>query len=136
MCDQYRKPFEAEIGGEATVVELSLLDKRSFVLVQRSIENNLRQIIPTSRHVSDLFTSKCSLCLYRVLLQSTFMVQSGKVVSKLKSAIDIGSFIVGYAYLLDKEGMIRWRALAAPTDKELQAMLKCTRELLDSYKNL
>ena len=60
------------------------------------------------------------------------MLYSGdREVSDLREAIDLHNSIVGHAYLLDKKGLIRWRAHATPTASEIQIMLKCSRQLLE-----
>lgn len=58
------------------------------------------------------------------------MLCTGKKASELRMALRIHSSIVGYAYLLDGEGLIRWQAHATPTQGELQAMTKCAGELI------
>jgi hypothetical protein len=50
--------------------------------------------------------------------------------SGLRQALDIHSSMVGYAYLLDGEGLIRWRAHAIPTQDELLGLTRCTQLLL------
>ena len=45
--------------------------------------------------------------------------------------MDVSNTIVGHAYLVDKEGRVRWRAVATPTQAEVASMLKCTKELLE-----
>ncbi len=57
------------------------------------------------------------------------MVYCGKAASELRSCLDIHNSLLGYAYLLDREGLIRWRAHAQPTERELQRMIKCSTEL-------
>ena len=46
--------------------------------------------------------------------------------------IALGNSIVGHVYLLDSCGGIRWRATATPTERELQTMLKCTKQLMNN----
>lgn len=48
--------------------------------------------------------------------------------------ISLGNSIVGHVYLLDGSGNIRWRAIATPTKRELQAMLKCTNQLISEKR--
>ena len=64
--------------------------------------------------------------------QISFMVYTGTGVSEIVNSLQIGNTIVGYVHLLDKEGVVRWRAHATPTEREIQSMLKCTRQLLNS----
>lgn len=56
-------------------------------------------------------------------------------VEQLSDGLEIGNSIAGYAYLVDREGLIRWRAHASPTEGEVRAMIKCTRKLLSVSKN-
>ena len=57
------------------------------------------------------------------------MVYAGKKAAELRKRLDIHSSIVGYAYLLDSDGLIRWRAHATPTHEEVQALITCARNL-------
>lgn len=50
--------------------------------------------------------------------------------ARIKKELSTGNSITGHVYLVDKEGLIRWRAHAKPTDRELKAMLDCTQQLL------
>ena len=56
-------------------------------------------------------------------------------VEQLKQTLAIGNTIVGHVYLLDSDGRVRWRAHAAPTDRELKALIKCTRQLVEGSKD-
>ncbi|MCG8620541.1 MAG: mitochondrial ATPase complex subunit ATP10 [Proteobacteria bacterium] len=49
-------------------------------------------------------------------------------------AIGLKNRIVGHAYLVDGKGYIRWRATALPTQRELQTMIKCTKQLMAEKK--
>ncbi len=66
--------------------------------------------------------------------QSSFLVCSEGVES-VKSGLAIGNSIVGYAYLVDKEGRVRWRAHATPNEREIKALIKCTKTLMNGSKN-
>ena len=135
MCEQYRAPFEREFAGKQSVAvyEMSLLDKAIFRLIQRWVERNLRKKIEPRRQVS---------CVYVMWVtshsthptQSSFLVCSEGVES-VKSGLNIGNTIVGYAYLLDKEGRVRWRAHASPNEREIKALIKCTKTLMNNSKN-
>lgn len=58
----------------------------------------------------------------------------GLKVKELIKRIALGNSIVGHAYVLDSSGRIRWRGTATPTQRELQAMLKCTKQLISESK--
>ena len=42
----------------------------------------------------------------------------------------IGNFLVGHAFLVDRNGFVRWKACATPTEEELESMVKCTKLLM------
>lgn len=65
--------------------------------------------------------------------QNTHMVCIGKMASELRKVLDVQNSIVGHAYLLDREGLVRWTAHATPTQSELHAMTKCTKDLLAEH---
>ena len=48
-----------------------------------------------------------------------------------KKLLGVHNSIIGYAFLVDPEGLVRWKAHAKPTEKELKYMIKCTRELIE-----
>ena len=132
MCEQYRKPLEGEFSEDKVkVLELSLLDKALYVFMQKWIERNLKKAIPPTRHVCVCVCVHTG-ALYALILQSQFMVCAGKKVSELRTILDLHSSIVGYAYLLDRDGLIRWQAHATPTNEELQGMTKSAQSLLDT----
>ena len=56
-------------------------------------------------------------------------------VKELTRSIQYGNSLVGHAILVDKNSLIRWRATAVPTEREIQAMIECTKQLLSSKKN-
>lgn len=65
------------------------------------------------------------------------MVYDGEGISvdELKQSLAIGNTIVGHVYLLDNRGLIRWRAHASPTEKELDTLVKFTRQLIENSSN-
>ena len=58
------------------------------------------------------------------------MLHTAGGVVELKERLAVGNIIVPHTYLVDREGLIRWRAHAAPTTKELSAMITCTKQLV------
>ena len=36
----------------------------------------------------------------------------------------------GYAYLIDKEGMVRWRGIGLAQEEDLESLYRCTKDLL------
>lgn len=53
---------------------------------------------------------------------------------ELMQALEVGNTIVGHVYLVDNEGLIRWRAHAVPTVQETNTLLKCSQQLLHSNR--
>lgn len=49
--------------------------------------------------------------------------------SKYKSALSLGNIMVGYVYLLDRKGRIRWMAHGAPSDAEIGHLVGAARDL-------
>lgn len=60
------------------------------------------------------------------------MLYTEKNVSEIRKMLQLDNSLIGYVFLLDSEGWIRWRAHASPTKHEITALLNCTRQLLDS----
>ncbi len=54
----------------------------------------------------------------------------------LHSKLSLHNRLVGYVFLLDEEGKIRWQAHSEPAQSELQAMVSCTNELVLEVKNM
>ena len=48
----------------------------------------------------------------------------------IKKTLLIHNSIIGYAFLVDKNGRIRWSSHGIPDSGELNSMIKCTHELL------
>ena len=59
------------------------------------------------------------------------MLYCGKDVSRIKETLELDNSMVGYVFLLDREGRIRWRAHASPTKYEIEALLRCSQQLLE-----
>ena len=52
--------------------------------------------------------------------------------ARMRETLQLANSIVGYVFLLDQGGRIRWRAHSLPTQTEVAALLKCTSKLLDA----
>ena len=50
--------------------------------------------------------------------------------SEARKRLEVHNSIIGYAFLVDREGHVRWRAHGKPTERELEAMTNCCRQLL------
>ena len=60
------------------------------------------------------------------------MLYTGGGVARMRETLQLANSIVGYVFLLDQGGRIRWRALGLPTQTEVAALLNCTSQLLDA----
>jgi hypothetical protein len=49
-------------------------------------------------------------------------------VSAIRAALNLDNRLVGYVYLLDQEGRVRFRGSGAPTEEELQLLFQVTEE--------
>lgn len=66
------------------------------------------------------------------LLQDHFMLYTGRDVVKIRETLQLTNSIVGYVFLLDREGRVRWRAHASPSKQEISALFSCTNHLLET----
>ena len=62
------------------------------------------------------------------------MCYSGADAAEVRKSLKLKNLIVGYVFLLDTKGRIRWRAHATPTSRELEALVACTRKLVEDFK--
>ena len=108
----YRQPFVKAFGGHPmiSVWEISLVEMLLYRMLSRWLEANLKKQLPTDRHCS--------------------FISCTSETARIKKELFTGNSITGHVYLVDKEGLIRWRAHAKPTDRELKIMLDCTQQLL------
>lgn len=67
--------------------------------------------------------------LLSLLIKAQFLCYTGKF-SKVRKTLSIHNSIIGYAFLLDSKGLIRWRAHGYPNEREINALLKCTSQLI------
>ena len=59
------------------------------------------------------------------------MLYAGRDAHEVRKTLQLRNSIIGYVFLLDRQGKIRWRAHASPTQKEIAALLNCARHLLE-----
>jgi hypothetical protein len=64
--------------------------------------------------------------LARVLLVTTCIMYTQDFAAQLL----LPNVFTGYAYLLDKDNKIRWRGSGQALESEVEALLRCTDELL------
>ena len=61
--------------------------------------------------------------------QDNYMCYYGSLHELIQKHL-IGNMLVGHVFLVDREGFVRWKACAKPTDDELISMIKCTKLLM------
>lgn len=61
------------------------------------------------------------------------MLYTGRDVEEMREALQLTNSIVGYVFLLDREGRIRWQAHASPSKQEISALLSCTNYLIETH---
>lgn len=70
---------------------------------------------------------------FSILIQGKFMCYTGAGsvrVPDLTKILQYGNSIVGHAFLIDRNSFIRWRAVGSPAEKEIEALINCTKQLL------
>ncbi|KAJ7393552.1 hypothetical protein OS493_006537 [Desmophyllum pertusum] len=118
MCDKYRLPFTEHFHAEplAQHYEINVVDGIFFKAISRLLENNLRKQKAIERHDNYLCFRGNSKPLKEQFLENK---------------------IVGHAFLVDCNGLVRWKAHANPTEEEIKYMLDCSNVLLkDTQKTL
>jgi len=115
MCDKYRLPFMQNFQTEplAQHYEMNVVDGLFFKAFSRMFERNLRKQRAAERH-------------------DTFLCFTGN--SKPIKENFLENTIVGHAFLVDCNGLVRWKAHANPTDEEIKFMLDCSKLLLKDTK--
>jgi len=111
MCDKYRLPFMEHFQEEplAQHYEISVVDGFFFKAFSRLIESNLRKRKAVDRHDNYLFFTGNLKPIREKFLENE---------------------IVGHAFLIDSNGLVRWKAHANPTEEEIRYMLDCSKLLL------
>lgn len=117
MCDKYRLPFVKSFKCEpkAQCYEVNVVDGLFFKPFSKWFERNLRAQRPVERHNNYLCFSGNAKSIKERFLENT---------------------IVGHAFLVDGNGLVRWKAHANPTDEEIKFMLDCSKLMLkDTYNH-
>ena len=63
------------------------------------------------------------------------MLHSGKDVPEIRETLQLRNSMIGYVFLLDREGRIRWKAHASPTEYEIESLLRCSQQLLEEERH-
>ncbi|SPO26617.1 related to ATP10 - F1F0 ATPase complex assembly protein [Ustilago trichophora] len=100
---------------------------KDFQLVQINLQQN-----PLKNYLVNLFLSSLRGQIDEKL-QRTYLL-SGGISDGEKEAIALHNKHVGYTYLVDEEGRIRWAGCAFAEQAESNALLACTGVLLDRFK--
>lgn len=86
------------------------MDSWFYGLFRFFIARSLRKQVPKERH-------------------NNFMCYYGPIQTLMRQNL-IGNMVVGYAYIIDREGYVRWKACAKPDDDELKSMVEATKLLM------
>jgi len=108
--DSWLGPFEKEFGQQEGYVfyEVPMIRKR-FVFMAPLIDSGMRAAIPNEKH-------KNVITLY------------GNV-DQYKQALKIEDIYLGYAYLLDQEGIIRWQGQGFAKAEDIKLMIETAKGL-------
>ncbi|XP_065827990.1 uncharacterized protein [Oscarella lobularis] len=110
MCDRYRNALESEPRQGVQVFEIVLLESRLYRWIQFWIERNLRKSIrPQER-------------------QDRFMC-TGENTERLKESLPIENVLLGHSFLVDNDGLVRWKAHGVPTERETKSLIQCSKDL-------
>ncbi|XP_062505703.1 uncharacterized protein LOC134182322 [Corticium candelabrum] len=119
MCDTYRQSFVSEFQDpnlHLFSLEICLVDNWFFRLIRNTLESRLREKLkPSTRH--DQFV--CQLTNARTI----------------RSSLSIHNSLIGYAFLVDHSGLVRWSAHGKPTETELKSMNFCTSKLIGEVES-
>lgn len=115
----YRKPFEEEFElprSDVSLLEICLVDNYFFKLVRSLLEGQLRKKLqPPSRHNQFV----CQLVNARTI----------------RATLSVHNSLIGYAFLVDQKGLIRWSAHGKPTERELRSLTYCTSKLMEESRH-
>jgi hypothetical protein len=110
ICDEYRVPFIKAFPSEVAVYEVAVIEQMVYKLLRSVLIANLKQTIESNRH-------------------ERFLSYSGKFIDAKKHLL-IHNSIIGYVFLLDENGYIRWTSHGYPKPLEIDLLIRCTNDLL------
>ena len=58
------------------------------------------------------------------------MFHNAPLPESIQEQLGVNNWVIGYALLVDRDGLVRWRAQGKPTETEIKSMLKCCNSLL------
>lgn len=109
MLPSWCGPFEERTG--FAQVQLSVVDSFLFSLMQGYVLNGLKSTVPEHR------------------FQDTFVSFGAAGSGELREALGIDNRLTGYVFLVDGAGRVRWRGSGAATPVELDALVRCAKDL-------
>ncbi len=111
MLDSWSEPFVQKFGGDEAYVayELPIIDAFWPRLISFSIDAGMRSGIPRERH--------------------PYVVTYYGDSTDLRQALGISDRSLGYAYLLDRHGVIRWAGNGYATASRIDEMIGIAEEL-------
>ncbi|EDO44976.1 predicted protein [Nematostella vectensis] len=111
MCSKYKENFTKEFADHPDVkyFEVNVVEGWFYRLLKPFIEKSLRSQIPVKN-------------------QGNYLCYFGNTEPLKKGLVE--NVIVGYAFLVDSHGRVRWKAHGTPTQEELQYMTDCTNMLI------
>ena len=111
MCDIYRQHFQREFQSVENVgtLELSIVEGPFYRMFRSFMIRSIKATVPQER-------------------QSSFLCYFGST-NNFQSKI-IENTLVGHCFLVDSDGLIRWKAHAKPKEEELEYMIDNTRTLI------
>jgi len=114
MLAAYRQAFEHSKAGrspQTRIIELWLMERESYKWFKSSFEKGLRKKVPSPARQAN-----------------TALVTED--VAAIMQGLGVDNPIVGYAFVCDGMGRIRWQAHGEPTDAELATMCSGAEQLL------
>jgi len=111
MLDSWNEPFVQKFGGNEGYVtyELPIIDAFLPRMLSFSIDAGMRSGIPKEKH--------------------PYVVTYYGDSTELRQALDIRDRSLGYAYLLDRRGAIRWAGKGYATDAGVEEMIGIAEDL-------
>ncbi len=79
----------------------------------------------------DIRANKISVRLicFHLLLQDNYLCYYGTTAG-IRSEGFVENVVVGHAFLIDSNGLVRWRACAKPTNEEIESLIACSQRML------
>eukprot|EP00051_Salpingoeca_urceolata_P016842 m.226315 g.226315 ORF g.226315 m.226315 type:complete len:311 (+) comp18795_c0_seq6:3298-4230(+) len=103
VLDAYREGLEPRIAHDITVFEVSVVERRVYQLMARLLERSLRNVVPSEQHTS-------------------MLVHCPSNAKQLREDLDVMNAMAAYVYLVDKNGLVRWKAHGPPSARELDSL--------------